>query len=323
VLTTGTGDPIVTESEILKDDPGDETTRRAHPSRGGARLTHPYDQHVPGASEQDGGIWDDVVADPWIRFSHIVDAHGEVFGEAAMQRLEPLAGSRILDVGCGLGPTTRRLGELAGSDGTVIGVDSSPPFVAEAERRGGPDNITYVLADAATVELAPVDAVFSRFGVMFFPDPGAAFAHLRSLTRSGGRMAFACWQDPTRNPWMLEPVLASVPVLGPPQLPPPGAPGPFAMADPAAVRALLEGAGWSGIEVEGLEVEQPWPPGGGPEASADVMVQISPPLATALRARPEQRDAVVAAIVESLGPRVRDGAVYFEAAAWIVTATNG
>jgi hypothetical protein len=134
-------------------------------------------------------------------------------------------------------------------------------------------------------------------------------------------MAFVCWQDPTRNPWMLEPVLASVPVLGPPQLPPPGSPGPFALADPAAVRAILDGAGWSGIEVEGLEVEQPWP-AGDPEASADAMVQLSPPLATALREAPEQRDAVVAAIVDALRPRVRDGAVYFEAAAWIVTATN-
>jgi SAM-dependent methyltransferase len=284
-------------------------------------LTDSYDQDVTEAADRDDAIWDDVVADPWIRLSHIVDAHSDLFGEAAMQRLEPLAGRRVLDVGCGLGPTTRRLGELVGPDGVVIGVDSSPPFVAEAERRGGPATISYVVDDAASVALAPVDAVCSRFGVMFFPDPGAAFAHLRSLTKPGGRLAFACWQEPGRNPWMLEPVLASVPVLGPPQLPPPGAPGPFSMADPAVVRDILARAGWSAVEVEGLEVERPWPAGGA-EASAEVMVQLQPPLATALREAPEQRDAVVAAIADALRARERDGAVYFEAAAWVVTATN-
>lgn len=279
----------------------------------------PYHSLVTEAS--DPGIWDDVVAGPWIRCSGIVDAHSEVFGAAAMERLAPLVDARVVDVGCGLGSTTRRLGELVGPRGAVVGVDNSEPFVAEARRRGGAPTVTYLCGDAAQVDLPPVDAVYSRFGVMFFPDPVAAFAHLRSLTSTGGRLAFTCWQEPSRNPWMLEPIVAAMPVLGPPQLPAPGSPGPFSLADPEVIRSTLERAGWSGIDIDSVAVEQPYPAGGA-EATAEVVVQLAPPLATALRAAPEQRDAAVAAIADALRARERDGAVHFEAAAWVVSAAR-
>lgn len=266
-------------------------------------------------------VWDDLVAEPWIRLSDVVDAHSEAFGEAALRALDPLAGATVLDVGCGLGATTRRLGELVGPDGAVTGVDASAPFVAAARTRGGPPNVSYVHGDATTVELPPVDAVFSRFGVMFFPDPVAAFSHLRELTRPGGRLAFACWQAPPANPWMLEPVMAAASVLGPPDLPPPGAPGPFSLADPEVVHAVLDGAGWSSVETDGLEVVQPYPAGDA-RSTAEVIVQLAPPLANPLREAPDQRDAVITAIAEAVAPRERDGVVHFEAAVWIVSARN-
>jgi SAM-dependent methyltransferase len=264
-------------------------------------------------------VWDDLVAAPWIRHGDVVDGQSHRFGAAAMDRLDPLAGATVLDVGCGLGTTTWALAERTGPEGSVTGVDLSEPFVRTARARGHAPNVTFVVADAATVDLPPFDALYSRFGVMFFPDPVAAFTHLRALTRPGGRLAFACWQEAGLNPWMLEPVIAAVPVLGPPQLPPPGAPGPFAFGDAAVVRGVLEGAGWSDVEIDGLQVEQPYPAGDARQC-AEVMVQLAPPLAAGLREAPEKRDEVVAAIADQLRTHEREGQVVLDAAAWIVTA---
>jgi hypothetical protein len=165
----------------------------------------------------------------------------------------------------------------------------------------------------------PVDAVFSRFGVMFFAEPTAAFTHLRSVARAGGRLAFCAWQDPFANPWMIAPVMAAVPVIGPPQLPEPGAPGPFSLASPDAVRALLTRAGWSSVQVEGLALERPFPAGDA-RATARMMCRTNPMLAAGLREHPERRDELLAAVADGLGEYVDGDAVVFAAAAWIVSA---
>ena len=239
-----------------------------------------------------------------------------------MDSLEPLSGVSVLDVGCGVGGTTWQLGERVGRDGHVLGVDPSAPFLDGARERGRAEHVSFVLGDAATIELDPVDAVFSRFGVMFFPDPTAAFSHLRSLVRTDGAMAFSCWQDPSTNPWMTVPVMASVPVLGPPKLPPPGQPGPFALASADTIRSVLDEAGWADVEVGDLSVERPYPAGGAREC-AEVMSQLHPALASGIREAPERRPELLDAVTEVLRAYERDGEVVFPAAAWIVHATNG
>jgi SAM-dependent methyltransferase len=269
----------------------------------------------------DENPWDEMVADPWIRFADVVDEHSRPFGEAAMDALEPLEGTSVLDVGCGTGQTTWALGSRVGPKGLVIGVDLSAPFVETARTRGDAPNVSFVAADAATVELDTVDRVFSRMGVMFFADPIGALSHLRSRTRPGGRLAFACWQDPLANPWMSVPVMASAEVLGPPDLPAPGSPGPFAFADPDRIHAVLTEAGWSDVVADDLTFRRPFP-GGDAAGMADVVTQLSPPLAAGLREHPERRDELLATIAEALAPYERDGEVVLQAAAWIVSATN-
>jgi SAM-dependent methyltransferase len=264
-------------------------------------------------------IWDDLVADPWIRLADVVDGQSRPFGDAAADALEPLAGASVLDVGCGTGQTTWRLGARVGASGSVTGVDLSGPFIEAARRGGDAANVTFRHDDATTVALPPVDAVFSRNGVMFFPDPVAAFAHLRALGRPGARLGFTCWQDVSANQWMMVPVMASVPVLGPPQVPPPGAPGPFSLADPDTIRSVLHDAGWAGLEVDGLALEHPFPAGDA-RACAEVMVLLLPPLAAGVEAAPEKRAALVEAVAEALREYEHDGQVVFPAASWIVTA---
>jgi len=92
--------------------------------------------------------------------------------------------------------------------------------------------------------------VVSRFGVMFFADPVAAFANLAGALRPGGRLAFVCWQDQFLNEWVAVPALAMLPIVGAPDMPPPDAPGPFAFADADRVAGILEEAGFSDVAVD-------------------------------------------------------------------------
>src|SRR4029077_14688995 len=108
------------------------------------------------------------------------------------------------------------------------------------------------IADAQTHAFAPAsaDGLFSRFDLMFFADPTAAFANVRRALTPTGRLSFVCWQALPENAWMAVPMLAALQHLSPPAMPAPDAPGPFAFADPARVRRILEGAGFRDVQLE-------------------------------------------------------------------------
>ena len=268
---------------------------------------------------EEDAIWGDLVSDPWVRHADAVDGHSAPFGAAAMDALEPLVGASVIDVGCGVGGTTWELATRVGPTGRVLGLDLSTPFVEGARLRGSADQVSFVVGDASTIALDPVDAVFSRMGVMFFAEPAAAFTNIRSFVRPGGALAFACWQDPFANPWMIVPVMATVPVLGAPQLPGPGEPGPFSLALPETIETVLGDAGWSDVEVTGLSVEQPFPAGDA-RGCAEVMSGLNPVLAAGLRDHPERGAELLDAVTAALREYERDGEVVLPAAAWIVHA---
>jgi SAM-dependent methyltransferase len=146
-------------------------------------------------------------------------------------------------MGCGNGALSLAISSVVASGGSVLGLDISGPMLAAAAgraERSGRDNVTFERGDAQVHPLpdAAFDAVVSRFEVMFFDDPAAAFVNLARTLRRGGRIVFTCWQEPTRNEWLMVPagaVLAFVPMpdLGP------GQPGPFSLADPDRIQATL------------------------------------------------------------------------------------
>jgi SAM-dependent methyltransferase len=106
-----------------------------------------------------------------------------------------------------------------------------------------------VVSDASAHDLSGVraDLLFSRFGVMFFADPTAAFTNLRRAMRPGGRLLFACWRPLADNPWFRLPLEATRDLL-PPQPPQdPHAPGPYAFADADRVGRILRDAGWHDV----------------------------------------------------------------------------
>ncbi len=207
----------------------------------------------PGNADQIE-YWNGPEGQHWADHEARFDAMLVPFLEPVLGAAAVGAGDRVLDVGCGNGALSRG---AAARGATVTGVDISAPMLARARERASAEglSIDFVEADAQVHAFAePFDAVVSRFGVMFFADPAAAFATIARGLRPGGRLAFVCWQGQHLNEWVAVPALAMLPIVGPPDLPPPDAPGPFAFADPDRVAGILEGAGFTDVAVDAVSL---------------------------------------------------------------------
>jgi ubiquinone/menaquinone biosynthesis C-methylase UbiE len=266
--------------------------------------------------------WNADAGENWASLQKYMDAQLEPYGSRAMEALALAPGERVLDVGCGSGQTSLALGQAVGAGGTVVGVDISRPLLDVARRRAadvGAAQVSFVEADAQTYAFAAAgfEAVFSRFGVMFFADPPAAFANIRRALKPAGRLAFVCWRTPAENAMMTVPHMAAAAHLPPSPPPTPGAPGPFAFADPARVRDILSSAGFGDIDLTPYDRKV-----GGGDLEQTLAVSLSMGmLGRALLEHPDKRAMVIDDVREALRPHVdEDGIVRLGSAAWIVTA---
>jgi SAM-dependent methyltransferase len=283
------------------------------------------DPNGGGPNDEQVAYWNDKAGPTWAAEQRLIDAQIRPLGEVAIERAGLAAGESVLDVGCGCGDTTLELARRVAPGGSVLGVDISAPMLEQARRNAAAANLaaTFMQADAQTHHFEPAsfDLVFSRFGVMFFADPAAAFANLRRALRPNGRLAFVCWQAINENPWMFLPMGAALQYIAAPPLPAPGAPGPFAFADPQDVRRILETAGFADIALAPLH--QKLLIGGGQDvaATADFMLKMGP-AAFALReaADPGIVPRVAAAVREAIAPYQTADGVRMDSACWVVTA---
>ncbi len=283
----------------------------------------PLDHSGPNAEQI--RYWNDEAGSRWVEMADRLDAHVGALGEAVMDAAELRPGERVLDVGCGCGSTSLALATRVGSAGRVLGVGLSSEMLALAERRAreaGATQLGFRLADAQTeaFEAGQFDLAFSRFGVMFFADPAAAFANLRRALAPGGRLAFACWQGLAANPWVKVPMAAIASHVELPAPPEPGEPGPFSLGDPERLRGLLQAGGFTEIQIEGLESSIVLGGGGAVDEAVDFLLRIGPAARALAGVEGETREAAVAAMRRALAAHETAEGVRLGAAIWSVRA---
>ncbi len=231
----------------------------------------------------------------------------------------------VLDIGCGTGSTTVR-GARAASAGDVLGVDISRHMIARARERAqeaGVTNVRFEVGDAQVEPFEPdrCDLAISRFGVMFFADPVAAFANIAVALRPGGRLTFVCWRELGDNEWILVPGMAAATQLPLPDLGEPGAPGPFALADADRVRDILSRAGFGNIGIE--EVREPvliGGHGGTVDEAAEFLRGTGFARRLFAEAAPDAIARAIDAVRDALAEYATTDGVSLGGAAWLVTA---
>jgi SAM-dependent methyltransferase len=201
-----------------------------------------------------------------------------------------------------------------------------PRRCSNARGSGRPDeencSIDLQNYDAATFQFEPqsFDRVFSRFGVMFFTDPVAAFANIRTALHSGGRLAFVCWRPLDLNPWMATTISVAAQYLERPEPPGPDAPGPFAFRDPDRVNAILTDAGFANIEItpndQALEFEADI------EGTVSKLIQLGPMAQPIANATDDIRERIGADLAAAIADYLTGDGVRIDSATWIVSADN-
>lgn len=228
----------------------------------------------------------------------------------------------VLDVGCGAGATTR-LAARAAEQGSAAGLDLSGPMLERARTvaaEEGITNISFTHGDAQVHDLprAAFDVAMSRFGIMFFSDPAAAFANIASALRPGGRIAFLSAAEPEGNEWLtvltaLEDIL---PIGG---FGAPGGPGMFSLADPDTATGLLRKAGLRNVHAEHIQAHGTW--GRTAQEAADFLLDSGPGRHLLSSVDPATQARARRRLTEDLSAHETGGAVRLRSTGWLLTAT--
>lgn len=266
--------------------------------------------------------WNDAGGVSWVDGQAQLDAQLAQFGALAIEAAAVESGEVVLDVGCGCGATTEELALLVGASGRVVGLDVSAPMLARARERLSGRPVELLLGDAATVALPArsFDVLFSRFGVMFFDDPLAAFAHLRGALKPGGRVAMVVWQSLSANAWVTVPVAAVADMVEPPALGSAGEPGPFSLSDPDGVLAMLRAAGYTDVDLTGHEMDITVGGGLPLQAAVEFTLEHGPLRRVLASASPEVRAAAADRVAVALSAYNGPSGVRMPAAVWVITA---
>jgi ubiquinone/menaquinone biosynthesis C-methylase UbiE len=245
------------------------------------------------------------VAQGWERHrTHLFEGARPV-SEWLVDEIDPRPGQTILEPPSGPAETGFLAAERIGAEGRLISSDISAGMVdaaqrgAEARRLG---NVEFRVMDAQAIELpdSTVDAVLSRFGVMLAPEPARVVREARRVLRDGGRLAYAAWGPPDRNPWLTLFAGAFLQTGHAPPGDPLGSSGVFSLAAPDANHEILDAAGFSDVRVEEIPCQLPYDDF---EHYWAVQSTVAGPFAILVRSLPaDEVEAIKAALKPTLAP---------------------
>jgi ubiquinone/menaquinone biosynthesis C-methylase UbiE len=265
--------------------------------------------------------WNGAVGERWAKLQQTIDTNMASIMVALTKFAAAKPSEHVLDIGCGCGTATLAYAHAVGANGAVTGVDISRPMLDVASERAKQNaNIGFLEADASAHPFKPqFDLIASRFGVMFFADPLAAFTNIRKGLKQHGRLAFVCWRGVDENLWASVPYAAARDLLPPPEPSDPLAPGPFAFADAGRLRNILDEAGFADIRIETLDSVMNM--GADVDEAAAQAMSIGPLARAATGLTDEIREKIREAVKPALARyKSRDG-ITPPAACWLVGAT--
>lgn len=271
-------------------------------------------------NEAQAKLWNGGAGKRWVINQQLTDHAFQALGQSALERLGPVPGERVLDLGCGAGTSTLEIASLVGGRGSAVGLDFSHGLVEHASSHAGAiPHLEFVCADATHVQFEQqFEAIFSRFGVMFFTDPVITFQNLRRAMAPGARFCFLAWQSRAKNPWCSAPLETVLPLVpDPPPKPEPRAPGPFAFEDKRYFEQTLRSAGFSSVTIQSIEA--PVPLGfGGVDAAVEFALSVGPCAGLTERQSPGVQTQIRSRLTELFAQHTQDP-ITLPGAAWLAT----
>ena len=247
----------------------------------------------------------------WRAWNELIDSSSRSVSDRMVAMAGIEEGDRVLDVAAGYGEPSLTAARVVGPQGSVVASDISSEMLAFGRERAaaaGLENVEFIESDAASLDLPAesFDAALSRWGIIFDPDGEGAAERVRAFLKSEARMAIASWGPPDRVPFLAVPMMTAMKRLEVPP-PPPGTPGPLSRPTPDAIGGLLEGGGFSDVEVEELEVDFEFD---SPQDFTRFVREIAPPVSNLLKPHPEEvQSETWAAITEAAREYVDNGKV--------------
>jgi SAM-dependent methyltransferase len=244
----------------------------------------------------------------WRKWSELIDAETRAVAERMVKMAGIGPGDRVLDVAAGYGEPSLTAARVVGPEGSVVSSDISAGMLAYGRERAAAaniENIEFLESDAASLDLPEqsFDAALSRFGIIFEPDGEGAASRIRGFLKPGGRMAIASWGQPEQVPFIAIPMAIAIQRLNVPP-PPPGTPGPLSRPTPEALGGLLEGGGFSDVQMEDAEVTMQWQ---SPEDFTTFVKEIAPPIRAIIDPHSEEiQDETWQAITDAIRQQAAD-----------------
>jgi ubiquinone/menaquinone biosynthesis C-methylase UbiE len=275
--------------------------------------------------------WNTVLFEKFVRFKHLLIDGLSGHSDEALARHPHPKGSRVLDVGCGFGDSSRRIAKTVAPEGEVVGVDCAQNFVDAAageSEKAGINNTSFFLADVQLEDLrGPYDYAFARFGTMFFMSPGAALRNIRKALKPGGEFTQIVWRKREDNPWLFEAeqrVRGIVPVISHEDTDQVHCgPGPFSMSGPDMVSSMMKGVGYDRITFERFDTDICI--GRDLDEAVEFAMALGP-AGEIIRLAGEEgerlKPEVIVALREALAPYARNDGVWAPSSTWFISARN-